>query len=44
MQAEAELERKKLRLSTNGFAANILTAGLGDTSVAPTTGVVLGGR
>ena len=44
MQTEAEEERKRLAFSSNGLAANIITGGLGDTSVAKTLGVVLGGR
>lgn len=43
IQVEAEEERKRLGYSTYGLAATILTAGLGDTSVAPTRGVTLGG-
>lgn len=42
IQAEAEKERMKNPLSTAGFAANILTSGLGDTSKAVVSGVTLG--
>jgi hypothetical protein len=44
IQLEAEAGREKEKASTRGFAATLLTAGLGDTTKIKTTrGVTLGG-